>query len=94
MYGAREAGGTGVMYLAAVEFEQLGFKTTLRSEAYPQLTWSVLSRLPNMVSVAGVGLAGVWWLMSRREEVAAAEGSAAKPPAPPATPASHGKEKP
>jgi len=73
VYGLREAGGTSVMYLAAVDFESLGFKTTLRSEAYPQLTWAVLSRLPNVVSVAGVGLAGVWWLMHRREEVAAAE---------------------
>jgi formate dehydrogenase iron-sulfur subunit len=75
VYGAREAGGTSVMYLAAMDFAKLGFKTTLRSEAYPKLTWSVLSRLPNVVSVAGVGLAGVWWLTSRREAVAAAEAS-------------------
>ena len=85
VYGAREAGGTAVMYLAAVDFEKLGFKTALHAGAYPDLTWSVLSRLPNVVSVAGVGLAGVWWLMNRREEVATAE-------APPVSPSS-GKEK-
>jgi formate dehydrogenase iron-sulfur subunit len=94
VYGAREVGGTGVMYLAAVDFEKLGFKTTLRTESYPQLTWSVLSRLPNVVGVAGVGLAGVWWLMNRREEVAATEGPAAKQPAVPQALTPHGKEKP
>ena len=96
IYGAREAGGTSVMYLAAVDFEKLGFKTTLQSAAYPQLTWSVLSRLPNVVSVAGVGLAGVWWLMNRREEVTAAEAASPasndNPEAP--FPPSKGKEKP
>jgi formate dehydrogenase iron-sulfur subunit len=80
IYGMREVGGTGVMYLAAVDFEKLGLPTTLRSESYPQLTWSVLSRLPNVVSVAGVGLAGVWWLMNRREEVKASGGAAASTP--------------
>jgi hypothetical protein len=84
------------MYLAAVDFEKLGFKTTLQSAAYPQLTWSVLSRLPNVVSVAGVGLAGVWWLMNRREEVTAAEAASPasndNPEAP--FPPSKGKEKP
>jgi formate dehydrogenase iron-sulfur subunit len=92
VYGLREVGGTSVTYLAAVDFEKLGFKTALRSEAYPQLTWSVLSRLPNVVSVAGVGLAGVWWLMNRREEVEMAEGKAAAQPASQAT--ARGKEKP
>ncbi len=76
VYGAREAGGTSVIYLGAVAFEKLGFKTTLRSDSYPKLTWGVLSKLPNVASVAGVGLAGVWWLMNRREEVAAAEAKA------------------
>jgi formate dehydrogenase iron-sulfur subunit len=80
VYGMREVGGTAVMYLAAVDFEKLGLPTTLRSESYPQLTWSVLSRLPNVVSVAGVGLAGVWWLTNRREEVKAAERPAASQP--------------
>ncbi len=72
VYGQSEAGGTSVMYLAAVDFASLGLKA-LRSRSYPELTWSVLSRLPNVVSVAGVGLAGVWWLMHRRQEVRAAE---------------------
>jgi formate dehydrogenase iron-sulfur subunit len=74
VYGQAEVGGTSVMFLSAVAFDKLGFKTTLRQDPYPQLTWNVLSRLPNVVSVAGVGLAGIFWLMHRREAVAIAEG--------------------
>jgi formate dehydrogenase iron-sulfur subunit len=96
IYGAREAGGTSVLYLAGQDFAKLGFKTTLRTEAYPQLTWSVLSRLPNVVSVAGVGLAGVWWIMNRRDEVASAEEPKTKKKHDPeiSIPAGKGEEKP
>ncbi len=73
IFGLEEAGGTSVMYLAAIDFARLGFTATLRRDPYPQLTWNVLKRLPNVVSVAGVSLAGVWWLTHRREAVARAE---------------------
>jgi formate dehydrogenase iron-sulfur subunit len=76
VFGLEEVGGTGVLYLAAVEFARLGFPTTLRRDSYPQLTWNVLSKLPSVVGVAGVGLAGVWWLTHRREAVARAEAQA------------------
>jgi hypothetical protein len=69
----QEVGGTSVLYLAPVDFARLGFRTTLRRDAYPQLTWNVLSRLPNVVSVAGTALAGVWWIRNRRDAVAEEE---------------------
>jgi formate dehydrogenase iron-sulfur subunit len=75
VFGLDEAGGTSVLFLSAVDFARLGFRTGLRKERYPQLTWNVLSRLPNVVSVAGAGMAGVWWLMNRREAVALEEKS-------------------
>jgi Fe-S-cluster-containing dehydrogenase component len=37
IYGEREAGGTGWLYLASVPFDQLGFKTDLQMKAYPEL---------------------------------------------------------
>jgi Fe-S-cluster-containing dehydrogenase component len=37
IYGEHEAGGTGWLYLAAVPFEQLGFRTDLEMKAYPEL---------------------------------------------------------
>jgi formate dehydrogenase iron-sulfur subunit len=71
--GKHEAGGTSVMYLASIAFERLGFRSTVETTPYPQLTWNVLSRLPAVVSTAGVALAGVFWLGRRRQEVAKRE---------------------
>jgi formate dehydrogenase iron-sulfur subunit len=56
-----------MLYLSAVPFEDLGFKTQLATESYPGLSWKVLSKLPNVVSVGGVLLAGIWWITSRRD---------------------------
>jgi formate dehydrogenase iron-sulfur subunit len=69
IFGLREVGGTSVLYLSPVEFEKLGMPVALHTASYPQLTWSVLSRLPKVVSVTGVAMAGVWWIMNRRETV-------------------------
>ena len=73
IYGLEEAGGTSVLYLSAVPFEQLGFKTMLRSDPYPRLTWAALSKIPNVVGVGGVLLVGIWWLTGRKELVARVE---------------------
>lgn len=69
IYGETEAGGTSVLYLSAVPFESLGFATSIQHEPYPALTWNILSKLPNVVSVAGVGLVGIWWVIRRREHL-------------------------
>jgi formate dehydrogenase iron-sulfur subunit len=39
----------------------------------PQLTYRVLSKVPDVVTLGGVLLGGVWWITNRRVEVAAAE---------------------
>lgn len=75
IYGLREAGGTSVLFLAAVPFEQLGLKSNLPPEPMPALTWGVLSHVPDVVSVGSVLLGGIWWITNRRDEVAAAEGT-------------------
>lgn len=67
LYGIDEAGGTSVLYLSNVPFEALGFPTDLRGEPYPRLTWEILSKIPNVVGIAGVLLFGVWWITSRRQ---------------------------
>jgi formate dehydrogenase iron-sulfur subunit len=46
VYGEHEVGGTGVMYLAAVPFEKLGFKTDLGETPYPQYTKTFLYSVP------------------------------------------------
>lgn len=69
VYGEHEVGGTNVLFLSPVKFEDLGFRTDLGTVALPELTWEVLKGLPNLVTAGGVALAGVWWLVNRRVTV-------------------------
>lgn len=69
VYGQHEVGGTSILYVTSVPFEQLGFKTQLEATALPTLTWNALSKIPGVVSVGGVLLAGIWWITNRRVEV-------------------------
>jgi formate dehydrogenase iron-sulfur subunit len=70
VYGLEEAGGTSLLYLSSVPFEELGLPTVRKGDPYPRLTWEVLAKLPNVVGVAGVLLLGVWWVTGRREILA------------------------
>ena len=74
VYGLEEVGGTSVLFLSAVPFEQLGMRTDLLREPLPLLTYRVLSKIPHFVGLGGVLLGGIWWITHRREEVARAEG--------------------
>ena len=69
-----EAGGTSVLYLSAVPFEQIGLRTNVPMEALPETTWRVLELVPDVVSTGTVLLGGIWWITSRRAEVAKKEG--------------------
>jgi len=61
------------LYLSAVPFEALGLPANLPSDALPGYTYRVLSKIPDLVPLAGVALAGIWWITRRRAEVAEAE---------------------
>ncbi len=74
IYGEQEVGGTSVLYLSSVPFEQLALRTDLGKEPLPLLTYRVLSRIPHLVALGGVMLGGVWWITRRRIQVARAEG--------------------
>ena len=73
IYGVREAGGTSILYLADKAFEKLGFKTNLPNHPMPNLTWEILSKIPNYVFWGSTLLSGVWWITNRRKEVQAFE---------------------
>lgn len=75
IYGMQEVGGTSILYISSVPFEQLGFKTIERQEPLGELTSAALSKIPAVVTVGGVFLAGIYWITSRREEVQRAEGT-------------------
>ena len=77
VYGLSEVGGTSVLLLSSVPFEEFGYRTNLSTEPLPMLTYRVLARIPDLVLLGGVLLGGIWWITHRREEVAAAEASEA-----------------
>jgi formate dehydrogenase iron-sulfur subunit len=74
IYGIEEVGGTNTFFLSAVPFEQLGLNTRLPKEPLPQLTWKVLSTVPDIATIGATLLGGIYWITHRREKVAAAEG--------------------
>ncbi len=69
IYGEKEAGGTSVLFLSSVPFEKLGFPTNLIEEPLSDLTWKIMSKIPNYVVVSGVFLYGIYWIINRRMEV-------------------------
>ena len=77
VYGQEEVGGTSILYISSVPFEQLGFKTQLEATPLPDLTWNALSKIPTVVTVGSVFLYGIYWITSRRDEVERAEGNGA-----------------
>jgi formate dehydrogenase iron-sulfur subunit len=82
IYGLKEVGGTTVLYLSSVPFEEIGFDTKLQVTAMPHgfdskltegamppLTMKALSKVPNVVGIGAVLLSGIWWITNRRHEV-------------------------
>lgn len=51
IYGEYEAGGTGVLYLAAVPFEDLGMKTNVGTTPYPEYTKTFLYSVPLILTL-------------------------------------------
>ena len=74
IYGLEEVGGTSVLLLSSVPFEEFGYRTDFPNDPLPMRTYRVLSRIPDFVPLGGIMLGGVWWITHRREEVALAEG--------------------
>jgi formate dehydrogenase iron-sulfur subunit len=74
IYGLNEVGGTSVLLLSSVPFQEFGYPADLTRDPLPILTYRVLSRIPDFVPLGGMLLGGIWWITHRREEVAAEEG--------------------
>jgi formate dehydrogenase iron-sulfur subunit len=73
IYGLNEVGGTSVLLLSSIPFQEFGYPNDLTRDPLPVLTYRVLSRIPDFVPLGGMLLGGIWWITHRREEVAAAE---------------------
>jgi formate dehydrogenase iron-sulfur subunit len=70
IYGQKEVGGTSVLILSNVPFEKLGFPNNLTDKPLSDLTWKVISKIPNYVVVGGVFVYGIYWIINRRMELA------------------------
>lgn len=59
IYGEHEVGGTGVLYLSSVPFEELGFRTDLGTTAYPEYNKTFLYSVPVVLILWPVFLLGL-----------------------------------
>jgi len=73
IYGEHEAGGTSVLYLSDVPFENLGFSTKISYEPYPKLTWKALKKVPALAVGVGASMTAIYMLTHRKEQVLKAE---------------------
>jgi formate dehydrogenase iron-sulfur subunit len=65
IYGLNEAGGTSVLYLSALPFNELGFKT-VTTRPLPSFTWAALRFVPIVFITMGGTLSFISWLMHRK----------------------------
>ncbi|MDQ7850357.1 MAG: 4Fe-4S dicluster domain-containing protein [Armatimonadota bacterium] len=75
IFGAEEAGGTSVLYISDVPFEELGFPVVV-CEPLPAYTWRVLGKLPGIVLTLGALLTAVEALARRRNTLPPPGGAA------------------
>jgi formate dehydrogenase iron-sulfur subunit len=68
IYGAEEGGGTSILYVSDVPFEELGFPVVTR-QPLPAYTWRVLGKLPGLVIGLGATLTAVEAVIRRRMEM-------------------------
>jgi formate dehydrogenase iron-sulfur subunit len=59
IYGEKEAGGSGYLYLSAVPFDELGFNTKIQKNSYPELSKGFLYSVPAVFVLWPVLLLGI-----------------------------------
>jgi len=69
IYGELDVGGTGWLYLSAVPFEQIGFRTDLGITPYPEFTKGFLYAVPVIFVLWPSILLGLNHLTKRKEEI-------------------------
>jgi formate dehydrogenase iron-sulfur subunit len=69
VFGEQEVGGTSVLMISPIAFSDIGMRNTLPNEPLPNLTWTILRKIPNIVITGGIVVGGVWWVINRRMEL-------------------------
>jgi formate dehydrogenase iron-sulfur subunit len=73
IYGLEEAGGSNVIIISPVPFEQLGYSSKIPKQSMPTFTMQAMEKIPTVVSVGGVFLTGMYWLTKRKNQIAREE---------------------
>lgn len=68
IYGESDVGGTGYLYLSAVPFQQIGFRTDLGTKPYPEYTTGFLYSVPIVLILWPAFLTGVHHLTKQKKE--------------------------
>lgn len=67
IYGAEEVGGTSVLYVSDVPFEELGFPVVVR-QSLPEFTWAALGKIPGLIVGLGATLTALEVVIRKRNE--------------------------
>ena len=78
VYGEAELGGTSVMFIAPAPVAALGYRPELGERPLPDITAEALLRVPWIALCGTATLAGLWWILRRRDEVALARSAAGR----------------
>jgi len=73
IYGEHEVGGTGYIYLSAVPFDQIGFRTDLGRTPYPEYTREFLYAVPSVLFGVPAFLLALNALTERRQSIEGGE---------------------
>lgn len=68
IYGEREIGGTTMLYISLVPFEQLGFPA-LPEEAPAEINATIMHSTPTIAAGMAMALSGIYWLVKKRNEM-------------------------
>ena len=68
VYGEKEVGGTSMLYISNVPFEEIGF-TTLGPEPIPRYAGVAMTAVPPTVVLASAAMAGIYWFTKRRDRL-------------------------
>jgi len=74
IYGEYEVGGTDWLYLSAVPFDQIGFRTDLGTTPYPEYTKEFLFSVPLVLFSVPALLLGLNLLSDRKNELSKSKG--------------------
>jgi len=78
IYGLEEAGGSNVIIISPVPFEQLGYSSKVPKQSMPTFTMQAMEKIPTVVSVGGIFLTGMYWLTKRKNQLAKEENGKGK----------------